>query len=311
MLAQQTARAGAVDCRRAAAVPRNAFRSGKACVAGVQQRSSRQLAPVVVCQGANGSSWCSANVDTWGVHQSRIGPGPLQAARAGRRAPEWRRVAAASAACPTPRAGCACGGQGAAWASNRLCRLTAGAGAGSNAGHPAAARVGHSPRVSAAALRAARSSDGPARPHALPPRAPSSKPPAAASEYKGDLLNKSYYPTAADASNANKRWYIIDAQVRLSPAKSARASNAPTRRACSACSACSGRPQRARRLRAWQGQRARQHCWPCSGGRAACSGGGRVPSAGRQRKAPQGAAAAAPAGAAPCGGPRAVACGCA
>ncbi|KAI8472805.1 MAG: plastid ribosomal protein L13 [Monoraphidium minutum] len=35
---------------------------------------------------------------------------------------------------------------------------------------------------------------------------------AAATEYKGDLLNKSYYPTAADTSNANKRWYIIDAE---------------------------------------------------------------------------------------------------
>ncbi|GBF87502.1 50S ribosomal protein, chloroplastic [Raphidocelis subcapitata] len=30
--------------------------------------------------------------------------------------------------------------------------------------------------------------------------------------FKGDLLNKSYYPTAADASNAAKRWYIIDAE---------------------------------------------------------------------------------------------------
>ena len=30
--------------------------------------------------------------------------------------------------------------------------------------------------------------------------------------FKGDLLNKSYYPTSADASNANKKWYVIDAQ---------------------------------------------------------------------------------------------------
>jgi hypothetical protein len=30
--------------------------------------------------------------------------------------------------------------------------------------------------------------------------------------FKGDLLNKTYYPTSADASNANKRWYIIDAK---------------------------------------------------------------------------------------------------
>lgn len=35
---------------------------------------------------------------------------------------------------------------------------------------------------------------------------------AAAPEFKGDLLNKSYYPTSADASNVNKRWYIIDAK---------------------------------------------------------------------------------------------------
>jgi hypothetical protein len=30
--------------------------------------------------------------------------------------------------------------------------------------------------------------------------------------YKGDLLNKSYYPTSADASNSTKRWYVIDAE---------------------------------------------------------------------------------------------------
>lgn len=30
--------------------------------------------------------------------------------------------------------------------------------------------------------------------------------------YKGDLLNKTYYPTAADAANVNKRWYIINAE---------------------------------------------------------------------------------------------------
>lgn len=35
---------------------------------------------------------------------------------------------------------------------------------------------------------------------------------AAVEAYKGDLLNKSYYPTGADASNVNKRWYVIDAQ---------------------------------------------------------------------------------------------------
>ena len=30
--------------------------------------------------------------------------------------------------------------------------------------------------------------------------------------YKGDLFNKSYYPTSADASNSTKRWYVIDAE---------------------------------------------------------------------------------------------------
>ena len=35
---------------------------------------------------------------------------------------------------------------------------------------------------------------------------------AAVEVYKGDLLNKSYYPTSADASNATKRWYVIDAE---------------------------------------------------------------------------------------------------
>lgn len=34
----------------------------------------------------------------------------------------------------------------------------------------------------------------------------------AATVYKGDLLNTSYYPTRADAANVNKRWYIIDAE---------------------------------------------------------------------------------------------------
>ncbi|GFR51033.1 hypothetical protein Agub_g13361 [Astrephomene gubernaculifera] len=34
----------------------------------------------------------------------------------------------------------------------------------------------------------------------------------AVAEYKGDLLNKSYYPTGADAANVNKRWYVIDAE---------------------------------------------------------------------------------------------------
>lgn len=43
--------------------------------------------------------------------------------------------------------------------------------------------------------------------------APFPLPAAAAVEaYKGDLLNKSYYPTGADASNVNKRWYVIDAK---------------------------------------------------------------------------------------------------
>lgn len=49
--------------------------------------------------------------------------------------------------------------------------------------------------------------------HTRPPPHPT--PAAAAAEapaFKGDLLNKTYYPTAADASNATKRWYIIDAQ---------------------------------------------------------------------------------------------------
>lgn len=35
---------------------------------------------------------------------------------------------------------------------------------------------------------------------------------AAATEFKGDLLNKSYYPTSADTANVNKRWYVIDAE---------------------------------------------------------------------------------------------------
>jgi len=35
---------------------------------------------------------------------------------------------------------------------------------------------------------------------------------AAVEVFKGDLLNKSYYPTSADASNATKRWYVIDAE---------------------------------------------------------------------------------------------------
>ncbi|KAG2486227.1 hypothetical protein HYH03_015052 [Edaphochlamys debaryana] len=34
----------------------------------------------------------------------------------------------------------------------------------------------------------------------------------AATEFKGDLLNKSYYPTSADAAAVNKRWYVIDAE---------------------------------------------------------------------------------------------------
>jgi hypothetical protein len=35
---------------------------------------------------------------------------------------------------------------------------------------------------------------------------------AAPSKFPGDLLNRTYYPTSADASNVNKRWYIIDAK---------------------------------------------------------------------------------------------------
>lgn len=30
--------------------------------------------------------------------------------------------------------------------------------------------------------------------------------------YKGDLLNKTYYPTSADAANVSKKWYVIDAE---------------------------------------------------------------------------------------------------
>lgn len=33
----------------------------------------------------------------------------------------------------------------------------------------------------------------------------------AAPVYKGDLLNKTYYPTSEDSSNVTKQWYIIDA----------------------------------------------------------------------------------------------------
>lgn len=35
---------------------------------------------------------------------------------------------------------------------------------------------------------------------------------AAPTVYPGDLLNHTYYPTSADASNVSKRWYIIDAK---------------------------------------------------------------------------------------------------
>lgn len=35
---------------------------------------------------------------------------------------------------------------------------------------------------------------------------------AAAPVFKGDLLNPTYYPTGADASNVNKNWYVIDAE---------------------------------------------------------------------------------------------------
>lgn len=30
--------------------------------------------------------------------------------------------------------------------------------------------------------------------------------------FKGDLLNPTYYPTLADTSNVNKKWYVIDAK---------------------------------------------------------------------------------------------------
>lgn len=30
--------------------------------------------------------------------------------------------------------------------------------------------------------------------------------------FKGDLLNKTYYPTSADSANVSKRWFIIDAE---------------------------------------------------------------------------------------------------
>ncbi|KXZ47220.1 hypothetical protein GPECTOR_37g226 [Gonium pectorale] len=33
-----------------------------------------------------------------------------------------------------------------------------------------------------------------------------------AATYKGDLLNKSYYPTSVDAANVTKKWYVIDAE---------------------------------------------------------------------------------------------------
>lgn len=35
---------------------------------------------------------------------------------------------------------------------------------------------------------------------------------AEAVEYKGDLLNTSYYPTSADAANTNKEWFVINAE---------------------------------------------------------------------------------------------------
>lgn len=35
---------------------------------------------------------------------------------------------------------------------------------------------------------------------------------AAATEYKGDLLNKTYYPTLADTAKVNKLWYVINAE---------------------------------------------------------------------------------------------------
>ncbi|PNH08391.1 hypothetical protein TSOC_005088 [Tetrabaena socialis] len=35
---------------------------------------------------------------------------------------------------------------------------------------------------------------------------------AEAPTFKGDLLNKSYYPTSADAAAVNKSWYVIDAE---------------------------------------------------------------------------------------------------
>lgn len=35
---------------------------------------------------------------------------------------------------------------------------------------------------------------------------------AEAVEFKGDLLNTSYYPTSADAANTNKEWFVINAE---------------------------------------------------------------------------------------------------
>ena len=35
---------------------------------------------------------------------------------------------------------------------------------------------------------------------------------AAAAPEQVDLLNRSYYPTSADAANVNKRWFVIDAE---------------------------------------------------------------------------------------------------
>jgi hypothetical protein len=67
--------------------------------------------------------------------------------------------------------------------------------------------------------RRGRTVGAPAAADASPRRAPALAAFAAAAAaeapaFKGDLLNKSYYPTSADASNSTKRWYIIDAQAR-------------------------------------------------------------------------------------------------
>jgi hypothetical protein len=47
---------------------------------------------------------------------------------------------------------------------------------------------------------------------AAAPPAPVSTPAVPVPLFKGDLLNRTYYPTSADAAAVNKKWYIIDAK---------------------------------------------------------------------------------------------------